>query len=147
MPFSSLAGHTGDMRPYRLTVSFAAAVLFAQIAVLALQETGSPAPDVAAPRNAREWKRLRGHARTSQEFYALSKWCQVQAAQCRKNQADCEEELRHYDAHPSFPKNPPRDQTLRNLISSYRRQAQRWSEFADGYTQKAKALEAAAAHK
>jgi len=138
------------MTQYRITLSFTAAALFAQSALLALQETRLPDPavsQIAVPRNSREWKRLRGHARTPEEFYALSRWCQAQAAQCRKKQASCEEELRAFYAHPPvppFPKSPPRDQTLRGLIAGYRNQAQRWTEFADAYSRKAKTLAATA---
>ncbi len=138
------------MTQYRIAVSFTAAALLAQSALLALQETHLPdpaVPQIAVPRNSREWKRLRGHARTPGDFYALSKWCQAQAAQCRKKQAGCEEELRAFYAHPPvppFPKNPPREQSLRGLIAGYRNQAQRWTAFADAYSQKAKTIEAAA---
>jgi hypothetical protein len=147
MPFSPPVGETETMRPFRLKVSLAAAALFAQSAVPAIQEAQQPGPAKSAgvvPKNQREWKRLRAHARTPEQLRALAQWCEAQAAACRRSQADCEAELRELTQRPNthpFPANPPRDHILRTLIAHYRKQAVRWMEFAHGYSQKAEALE------
>ena len=79
------------------------------------------------------------HSCAPRKFGALATWCRSQTASCRRNQAKCEAELRDFCAHrPAFAHraNPPRERTLRSLIATYRRQAERWAAFATAYSLK-----------
>ena len=123
------------------------AMLIATGALLLSQAAAQP-QSPPMPKTAREWNALRNRARTAADCRALSQWSQSQAESCRRKQIDCEAELRDYYAHPSphpFPRNPPRDQSLKHLIAYYQGQARRWDDLAGGYSEKAAVLEGTSA--
>jgi hypothetical protein len=89
--------------------------------------------------SASEFKRLRERARTAEDFRRLATWCRWKAAFYRKDEADCEAELRRHpqpSPHPQ-PKHPTRGQTLRTLALHYHELSSHWTELADIFTNKA----------
>jgi hypothetical protein len=113
------------------------------IAVLLLGHAAAQQQSPRTPKTNREWTALRARARTAEDFRSLSKWSQGQAESCRRKQSDCEFELRESYAHPPshpLPRNPPREQSLRNLIAFYRGQAHRWDGLAQAQSERAAAL-------
>jgi hypothetical protein len=113
------------------------------IAALLVGHAAAQQPSPALPITNHEWNALRARARTAADFRSLSKWSQGQAESCRRKQSDCEAELRDLNEHPPshpFPRNPPREESLRNLIVFYRDQARRWDGLARAESERAAAL-------
>ena len=136
----------------RVSISVAVAALLVQSIALAFQstETATPKRETIVVKTAREFRSLRGRARTPEEFGALSQWCDLQAGACRRKQAGYEQELREYYAHPPAvprPKYPARSQTLSLLIAHCKEQAEHWSELAELYSGRTKPSDTAAAEK
>jgi len=131
---------------------------FALIASFLLQSAGLAGQDAVTansrddadvPKTSREWKQLRGRAKTPTEYRALSKWCDSQANECRRHQSSLESELRDYYAnyccYNPVKQRPRRDETLKSQIESCKRDDKRWSDLATVYSAKARALESASA--
>ena len=126
------------MRDVCLTLCLGAGLLV-QPAARSQDAQPDPAkPAFAVPKNNRQWHRLLAHARTAQEFRALSRWCDSQADVCRRKEADAEEEL-----HRAYPVNYARTHNLTDAADGYKKQATHWSELSREYAGKAVALEAA----
>ncbi len=85
--------------------------------------------------NAREYKGMCRRARTAEEYGALSTWCSSQSSAYATRVAQLQAELREYYSRtgPVGPKYPPRDQTLKELVSHYQTLSARWHERADNY--------------
>ncbi len=112
-------------------------------------DTQAVAPKPVVIHTGREFKGMCRRAKTADEFGALSTWCAGQSSASSKKVAQLEAELKQYYSGPTpvGPKYPPRDQTLKELISHYRLVSAKWQERAKGYTDqqaklKTKTLEA-----
>jgi hypothetical protein len=136
-----------------VTTAFTAAALLLSSSAMALRDEvpATSKPESAVPRSDRDWRRLQTRARTPEEFRALSKWCDSKAGAALKKQSEAETDLREFYANQccSNPvkQRPRRDELLKNNIESYKRDAKRWSDLAERYSSKARALEAAPAQK
>jgi hypothetical protein len=129
-------------------IPLSGALLLVSIGGCAWPQSGNPQPAAATPvkiQNSREYKRLCKRAKSADDFKALSAWCSDQSTACRRKIAELEAELNDYNSRPSpvGPKYPPRDQTVRDLISHYRILAGKWQESAEDYTSRLARLEAA----
>ncbi len=143
MTFSRPVLNTKGMKQLWIAMSCTAVVLVSQSASMSAQDRGpSPSkPGIEGPKNAREWKHLRAQARTREDFLALTKWCESQAALSRSKQAASEAELREYYKEGRFfnsSKNGPRrDEVLTKQIESYKNRAKHWSALGARYMAKA----------
>jgi hypothetical protein len=123
-------------------------LLLASIAACAWPQSGDSrlaAATSAKIQNSRENKGLCKSAKSADDFKALSMWCSDQSTLCRRKVAEPEAELKDYNSRPSpkGPKYPPRDQTIRDLISHYRILAAKWQESGENYTSRLATLEVA----
>ncbi|HKE27744.1 MAG TPA: hypothetical protein VKB88_35555 [Bryobacteraceae bacterium] len=119
------------------------------IALAAALLAGTAAAQNAAPevKTYGDWKRLRAHAHTADEFRKLSVWCSSQAGLYRRKAEGYEAKLKDYYANPSFraePKYPSAGQQLKTLIAHYRELAQHWEDLEAAMNGKAEQIEAAA---
>jgi hypothetical protein len=98
----------------------------------------------ALPRvvTAQDWKRLRKHPKTPDEFRLCAQWCRQQAEINRQKEAVFEEAMRDLHERPANhegPRYPPTQDELREEIAYYRGQAQHWTKLAEEYERKAAA--------
>ena len=122
-------------------------VLLASSALVASQTGAAPSPQNSARTSLsmREFKRLREHANTPEEFHKLAVWCQLKAEQYRQSKAELEAEVgdHHSRISPqSNPKHPTRGQDLRTLAAHYGELSKQWTDLSGLYSSKAAELEA-----
>jgi hypothetical protein len=122
------------------------AVLFASGTLLASQDSSpsSRQQPMRTSMSLREFKQLREHARTAEEFRKLAEWCQLKAGLYRKSEANCAAELQNYytqSSPQSSPKHPTRGHDLHTLVLHYRELSRHWTELSGLFSDKAVELE------
>ena len=91
----------------------------------------------------REFKTLREHAKTAEDYRNLATWCRLKADQYRKSKANLETELGndHSRISPqSNPKHPARGQNLHALAAHYGDLSKQWTDLSQVFSEKATEL-------
>jgi hypothetical protein len=93
----------------------------------------------------REFKRLREHANTAEDFRKLAQWCELKAEQYRKSKANVEAEVSDHHSRVSpqaNPKHPTRGQNLHALAVHYGDLSKQWTDLSEVFVMKASQLDA-----
>ena len=145
MPFLWPLAHTHFMMHRLLPIALAVTASLGRNPVRATQNPQQDVQGSATPSlTSREWKRLRSHAQTAEEFQALSSWCLYQSGLCQRKQSESETKLRDYLASEhryNPPKQVPReDERIKSEIEACKKRQKHWNDLAALYAGKAKAL-------
>jgi len=112
-----------------------------------------PVPNFADPvkpiANSKQYNQLRSHAKSAEEFAALTAYCQALVSKYEADKNKNQAELDQYNSkqHIPNPKFRSKDELLKSYIASDEKAIARWSELVAQYTDQAHKLAGAKAER
>jgi len=97
-------------------------------------------PPVVTPKNQKDWKRLRHHAKSPQEYRVVADWCEAQSEQYDRKVARYENELRRYRENAwtaPASKYQSKEQSLKVAIWDSQIRSTHWRDLAKLYSARA----------